>query len=97
MRPLQAHCHLGLGRLYARVGQREQARTALATAIESYCAMDMAFWLPQAEAALAQTGGAEELRGGIPGSAAPKASVGADCASPSHVPPRAAAARRNDP
>jgi hypothetical protein len=36
------------------VGQREQARTALTTAVEMYRAMDMTFWLPQAEAALAQ-------------------------------------------
>ena len=33
MRPLQAHCHLGLGMLYAATGQREQARTTLATAM----------------------------------------------------------------
>ncbi len=65
MRPLQAHCHCGLGTLYARIGQREQARTELATAIEFYRAMDMTFWLPQAEATLAQTGGAEEPEGGI--------------------------------
>jgi tetratricopeptide (TPR) repeat protein len=57
MRPLQAHCHLGLGMLYATVGQREQARTALATAIEMYRAMDMSFWLPRAETALAQVEG----------------------------------------
>jgi tetratricopeptide (TPR) repeat protein len=54
MRPLQAHCHRGLGTLYARQGQPEQARTALSTAIELYRTMDMTFWLPQAEAALAQ-------------------------------------------
>jgi len=36
MRPLQAHCHRGLGMLYTRIGQREQARTALSTAIEMY-------------------------------------------------------------
>jgi tetratricopeptide (TPR) repeat protein len=59
MRPLQAHCHLGLGTLYAATGQREQARTALATAIDLYRTMDMRFWLPQAEAALAQLGEAE--------------------------------------
>ena len=57
MRPLQAHCHHGLGTLYATVGQREQARAALTTAIEMYRAMDMTFWLPQAEAALAQVEG----------------------------------------
>jgi tetratricopeptide (TPR) repeat protein len=54
MRPLQAHCHLGLGTLYAQNGQREQARAALTAAIDLYRAMDMAFWLPQAETALAQ-------------------------------------------
>jgi tetratricopeptide (TPR) repeat protein len=56
MRPLQAHCHLGLGTLYARTGQREQVRTELSTAVELYRALEMTFWLPQAEAALAQVG-----------------------------------------
>jgi len=36
------------------VGQREQACTALTTAIEMYRAMAMTFWLPEAEAALTQ-------------------------------------------
>jgi tetratricopeptide (TPR) repeat protein len=57
MRPLQAHCHFGLGRLYGQTGQREQARTALSTAITMYRTMDMTFWLPQAEAGLAQIEG----------------------------------------
>jgi hypothetical protein len=48
-----AHCHLGLGTLYAKTDQREQARAALATAIAMYRAMAMTFWLPQAEVALA--------------------------------------------
>ena len=54
MRPLQAHCHHGLGTLYSQTGRDELARTALSTAIEMYRAMDMTFWLPQAEATLAQ-------------------------------------------
>jgi tetratricopeptide (TPR) repeat protein len=54
MRPLVAHCHRGLGTLYAKLGQREQAREALTTAIELYHAVEMTFWLPEAEAALAQ-------------------------------------------
>jgi tetratricopeptide (TPR) repeat protein len=54
MRPLQAHCHRGLGTLYAVTGQRGPARAALTTAITLYRAMEMTFWLPQAEAALAQ-------------------------------------------
>jgi class 3 adenylate cyclase/tetratricopeptide (TPR) repeat protein len=57
MRPLQAHCHLGLGTLYAATGQRAPACTELSTAIEMYRAMDMTFWLPQTEAALAQVKG----------------------------------------
>jgi tetratricopeptide (TPR) repeat protein len=61
MRPLQAHCYLGLGTLDAKAGQWEQARTALATAIELYRAMEMTFWLPQAEAALVQLGGSMHL------------------------------------
>jgi len=54
MRPLQAHCHRGLGTLYAKTGQREQARTELASAIALYQTMAMTFWLPEAEAVLAQ-------------------------------------------
>jgi tetratricopeptide (TPR) repeat protein len=54
MRPLQAHCHLGLGTLYAKIGQREPARAELSAAIDLYRAMDMTFWLPQAEATLAE-------------------------------------------
>src|SRR5262249_9926029 len=53
MRPLQAHCHHGLGTLYAQIGRRQQARAALTTAIALYCAMDIAFWLPLAEVTLA--------------------------------------------
>jgi tetratricopeptide (TPR) repeat protein len=57
MRPLQAHCHRGLGMLYTAAGQREQARAELGSAIEMYRAMEMTFWLPQAEATLAQVEG----------------------------------------
>jgi hypothetical protein len=52
-----AHCHRDLGTLYAATGQREQARTALAAAIALYHDMEMQFWLPQTEAALAQVEG----------------------------------------
>ena len=62
MRPLQAHCHRGLGTRYAATGQREQARAELSVAIELYRTMDMTFWLPRAETALAQAGG-----GGVAG------------------------------
>jgi hypothetical protein len=56
MRPLQAHCHLGLGKLNLKTGRPEEARVTLLTAIELYRTMEMTFWLPEAEAALAQTG-----------------------------------------
>jgi len=54
MRPLVAHCHLGLGKLYATIGRRAEARVELDTAIKLYRAMEMTLWLPEAEAALAQ-------------------------------------------
>jgi tetratricopeptide (TPR) repeat protein len=52
MRPLVAHCHLGLGKLYRRTGQREQAQDHLTAATTMYREMDMRFWLEQAEAEL---------------------------------------------
>jgi tetratricopeptide (TPR) repeat protein len=57
MRPLQAHCHLGLGTLYATIGRRAEARVALAAAGELYRAMEMSFWLPQVEMTLAEVEG----------------------------------------
>jgi tetratricopeptide (TPR) repeat protein len=57
MRALAAHCRRGLGTLYAMTGQPEQARAELSIAIELYRAMEMSFWLPEAEAALAQVEG----------------------------------------
>src|SRR4029450_12198557 len=44
MRPLQAHCHRGLGTLYAMICQREQTRAELSAAMILYRAMDMTFW-----------------------------------------------------
>jgi hypothetical protein len=49
MRPLVAHCHLGLGKLYRRTGQREQAQEHLTTATTMYREMGMTYWLRQAE------------------------------------------------
>jgi tetratricopeptide (TPR) repeat protein len=50
MRPLIAHCHLGLGKLCRRTGKQDQAREHLATATMMYRDMDMRFWLERAEA-----------------------------------------------
>ncbi len=57
MRPLQAHCHLGLGTLYVRTSQWEQAHVELSTAMTLYRSMEMTFWLPQAETTLAEIEG----------------------------------------
>jgi hypothetical protein len=57
MRPLVAHCHLDLGTLYAKIDCPEPARAELSAATTLYRAMDMTFWLPQTEVALAQVEG----------------------------------------
>jgi len=57
MRPLQAHCHRGLGMLYAQAGQQQKARAALTAASALYRALEMTFWRPETEAALAQLEG----------------------------------------
>src|SRR5262249_16631961 len=44
MRPLVAHCHLGLGKLYRRTGKREQAQEHLTTATTMYREMGMTYW-----------------------------------------------------
>jgi tetratricopeptide (TPR) repeat protein len=49
MRPLVAHCHLGLGRLYRRTGEREQAQEHRATATAMYGEMGMTYWLEKLE------------------------------------------------
>jgi tetratricopeptide (TPR) repeat protein len=52
MRPLVAHCHLGLGKLYRRIGKRQEAQKHLATATSMYREMGMAYWLEKAETEL---------------------------------------------
>jgi tetratricopeptide (TPR) repeat protein len=52
MRPLVAHCHFGLGRLFCNTGDRVKGREHLATAARMYREMDMGFWLEKAEAEL---------------------------------------------
>jgi class 3 adenylate cyclase/tetratricopeptide (TPR) repeat protein len=49
MRPLQGHCHLGLGRLHRRTGHADSAASAVAAARDLYRAMDMTFWLHETE------------------------------------------------
>jgi hypothetical protein len=54
MRPLQAHCHLGLGHIHAQVKELAKARAELLEAAELYRVMSMPFWLSKAEAALGE-------------------------------------------
>jgi class 3 adenylate cyclase/tetratricopeptide (TPR) repeat protein len=56
MRPLVAHCQVGLGRLYQRTAKREQAREHFTAATTMYREMDMKFWLEHAETALRASG-----------------------------------------
>jgi hypothetical protein len=56
MRPLIAHWHLGLGKLYRRTDKREQAQEHLATATTMYREMGMTYWLEKAEAAARDLG-----------------------------------------
>jgi tetratricopeptide (TPR) repeat protein len=49
MRPLLAHCHVGLGALYHQMGRLDEARSALSVAIQMYHSMDMEFWLARVQ------------------------------------------------
>src|SRR5207302_4704268 len=49
MRPLIAHCHAGLGRLYQRTGERPLAREHFTTATTMYREMEMSYWLEKVE------------------------------------------------
>ena len=53
MRPLQAHCHFGLGRIHAKTESRDLARSDFNHARELYDAMSMPFWLAKLDLALA--------------------------------------------
>jgi hypothetical protein len=50
VRPLVAHCDLGLGKLYAHADKLEPAHEHLMTATTMYREMDMRFWLEKEEA-----------------------------------------------
>jgi predicted ATPase/class 3 adenylate cyclase len=56
MRPLIAHCHLGLGKLYRWIGSRQQAEEHLSTATAMMREMEMGLWLEEAEAELKELG-----------------------------------------
>jgi tetratricopeptide (TPR) repeat protein len=50
MRPLVAHCHFGLGKLYRRTDKRQEAQEQLVTATAMYRELEMRFWLEKVEA-----------------------------------------------
>ena len=56
MRPLTAHCHVGLGKLYRRIGSRQQAEEHFTTATAMMREMEMGLWLEKAEAELKELG-----------------------------------------
>ena len=49
MRPLAAHCYVGLARLYRSTAEREKAQDHFTTAMAMYQDMSMPFWLEKAE------------------------------------------------
>jgi DNA-binding SARP family transcriptional activator len=55
MRPLVAHCHLGLANVYRRMQKRELAREHLTTAAAMYREMAMRRWCEEVEAALRES------------------------------------------
>jgi len=60
MRPLVARCHLGLGQVYRRAGERERAREHLHTALSMFRQMGMQFWPDEAQHELEELAGAAE-------------------------------------
>jgi DNA-binding SARP family transcriptional activator/tetratricopeptide (TPR) repeat protein len=62
MRPLVAHCYLGLGVLYRRMDKREQSQEYFTAAREMYREMSMPFWLEKAEAKMSLMPSAFEMR-----------------------------------
>ena len=53
MRPVLAHCRLGLGAAHRRAGEPSRARAEMTAALAEYRAMDMRYWLAQAQTELA--------------------------------------------
>ena len=49
MRPLVAHCHLGVGKLYRRTGKRIESDEHFATATSVYREMEMTYWMEMVE------------------------------------------------
>ena len=52
MKPLRAHCEMGLGSVHAALGSKERARAELAAAAEQFRGMEMTRWQARAESLL---------------------------------------------
>ena len=50
MRPLVAHCHVALAKLYRQTGKRIDSNAHFRTATSMYREMGMTYWLDKAEA-----------------------------------------------
>jgi tetratricopeptide (TPR) repeat protein len=56
MRPLMAHCQLGLGKLYRNIGNTQQAKKHLTAATKMMRDMEMGLWLEKAKEELKELG-----------------------------------------
>ena len=56
MRPLAAHCNLGLSKLYLRTAKPKEAQEHLAAATTMYSEMGMTYWLEKAAAEIRELG-----------------------------------------
>jgi DNA-binding SARP family transcriptional activator/tetratricopeptide (TPR) repeat protein len=93
MRPLVAHCHLGLGTLYARAGKPQEAREHFVTATTMYRAMDMDFWLEKAHAETRRLGSCNVRARPAGAAPSPGARVGSRPSSLTNAPPLAITCR----
>src|SRR5262245_17070165 len=56
MRPLHAHCHVGLGKTYVAIGAVQHACAEMVAAIDRYSSMEMNLWLARANTAVNSIG-----------------------------------------
>jgi tetratricopeptide (TPR) repeat protein len=56
MRPLIAHCHVGLGKLYRDINKTEKAKPHLSDGVAMMREMEMGLWLERAETELKELG-----------------------------------------
>jgi hypothetical protein len=56
MRPLIAHCHLGLGRRYMRTTKRAESDEHFSAATSMYREIEVTYWLEKAEAEMRELG-----------------------------------------